>query len=35
MRIDITKDWCNQMAQLEADSEIGAGACCDRSSFRR
>ncbi len=25
MRIDITKDWCNRMAQLEADSEIGAG----------
>ena len=25
MRIEITKDWCNRMAQLEADAEIGAG----------
>lgn len=25
MRIDITKDWCIRMAQLEADAEIGAG----------
>lgn len=25
MRIDITKDWCMRMAELEADAEIGAG----------
>lgn len=25
MRIDITKNWCMCMAELEADSEIGAG----------
>jgi transcriptional regulator with XRE-family HTH domain len=25
MRIEITKDWCMRMAQLEADAEIGAG----------
>ena len=25
MRIEITKDWCMRMAQLEADVEIGAG----------
>ena len=25
MRIDITRDWCARMAQLEADAEIGAG----------
>jgi DNA-binding XRE family transcriptional regulator len=26
MKIDITKDWCMRMAQLEADAEIGAGS---------
>jgi transcriptional regulator with XRE-family HTH domain len=26
MKIEITKDWCMRMAQLEADGEIGAGA---------
>jgi transcriptional regulator with XRE-family HTH domain len=25
MKIEITKDWCIRMAQLEADAEIGAG----------
>lgn len=25
MRIDVTKDWCLRMAELEADEEIGAG----------
>ena len=25
MRIEITKEWCTRMAQLEADAEIGAG----------
>jgi transcriptional regulator with XRE-family HTH domain len=25
MRIDLTKDWCTRMAQLEGDAEIGAG----------
>jgi transcriptional regulator with XRE-family HTH domain len=25
MRVEITRDWCLKMAQLEADSEIGAG----------
>jgi transcriptional regulator with XRE-family HTH domain len=25
MRIEMTKDWCLRMAQLEADAEIGAG----------
>lgn len=25
MRIDVSKEWCARMAQLEADAEIGAG----------
>lgn len=25
MRIEVTKEWCTRMAQLEADAEIGAG----------
>ena len=25
MRIDVTKDWCLRMAELEADEEIGVG----------
>lgn len=25
MRIDVTKEWCLRMAELEADEEIGAG----------
>ncbi len=25
MKIEITKEWCLRMAQLEADAEIGAG----------
>jgi transcriptional regulator with XRE-family HTH domain len=25
MKIEVTKDWCARMAQLEADAEIGAG----------
>jgi transcriptional regulator with XRE-family HTH domain len=25
MKIELTKDWCIRMAQLEADAEIGAG----------
>ena len=26
MRIEISKEWCMRMAELEADAEIGAGA---------
>jgi HTH-type transcriptional regulator, competence development regulator len=26
MKIEVTKDWCIRMAQLEADAEIGAGS---------
>ena len=25
MRMDVTKDWCLRMAELEADEEIGVG----------
>lgn len=33
MRIDLTKDWCMRMAQLEADAEIGAGQLAIDPSF--
>lgn len=26
MKIEVTKEWCEKMAKLEGDSEIGAGA---------
>ena len=33
MKIEISKDWCLKMAQLEGDSEIGAGLLASDASF--
>jgi len=33
MRIDLTKDWCLRMAELEADQEIGVGVAANNPVF--
>lgn len=33
MRIEISKEWCLRMAQLEGDAEVGAGPLADDPAF--
>ena len=34
MKTEFNEEWCLNMARLEGDAEIGAGALCSRSYLR-